>query len=86
MTQWKSRFGMHYNAFPLRSFPRVCHHTEAPGTFFVFYVAPKADGLDKVTEALTVLQSDSIQLGAFYAATDTSAHRDGLTMGNSEFK
>jgi hypothetical protein len=61
-------------------------HTEDPGMFFVFYVAPKADGLDKVTAALTVLQSNSIQMGAFYAATDTSAHRDGLTLGNSEFK
>jgi len=26
-------------------------HTENPGLFFVFYISPKADGLDKVTPA-----------------------------------
>jgi hypothetical protein len=61
-------------------------HTETPGLFYVFYIAPKADGLDKVNAALTLLQSDPMQMSAFESVTDSSAHRDGLTLSNATFK
>ncbi len=61
-------------------------HTENPGLFYVFYVCPKADGLDKVNAALILLQSDPMQMSAFESVTDSSAHRDGLTLSTATFK
>jgi hypothetical protein len=58
-------------------------HTETPS---LFYVAPKADGLDKVTAALMQLQSDPMQMSAFDSLTDSSAHRDGLALPTATFK
>ena len=54
-------------------------HTEAPGTFWVFYIAANADGLDKVNAALReTLKAAPLAGPAFGSLVDFSAHRDYL--------
>lgn len=62
-------------------------HTSAPGTFFVFYLTPNAEGIDKVSAALQdSLKSNSLVAPAFDSMVDFSAHRDYLDRTNATYK
>jgi len=62
-------------------------HTEAPGTFWVFYIAANAEGLDKVNAALqAALKANPLSSPAFGSMVDFTAHRDGLLRTNATFK
>jgi hypothetical protein len=62
-------------------------HTEAPGTFWVFYVAADAEGLDKVNAALRErMKSNPLGGPAFGAMVDFTAHRDWLVRTNATYK
>ncbi len=62
-------------------------HTEAPGTFWIIYVAPAPEGLDKVNAAIAdTLKSQQLAGPAFSSLTDSSAHRDELVRGEGIYK
>ncbi len=62
-------------------------HTEAPGTFFIFYLAANADGLDKVNAAVRdTLKANPLAGPAFDSMVDFSAHRDYLARTNATYK
>jgi len=62
-------------------------HTEAPGTFWVFYTAANAEGLDKVTAALReALKSNPLGGPAFGSMVDFTPHRDYLSRTNATYK
>lgn len=62
-------------------------HTEDPGTFFVFYIAANAEGLDKVNAALqAALKANPLGGPAFGSMVDFSAHRDDLARTNATYK
>jgi hypothetical protein len=62
-------------------------HTEDPNLFFIFFVTPKAEGLDKVNAALRdALRANSLAAPAFGSMVDFSQHRDELSRGDSTFK
>ena len=62
-------------------------HTETPATFFIFYITPNAEGLDKVTAALQeALKASPLSGPAFGSMTDGSAHRDELARTTATYK
>jgi hypothetical protein len=62
-------------------------HTQAPGTFWVFYICPKAEGLDKVNAALgAALKEQPFAGSAIGSMVDFSAHRDQLALTNATYK
>jgi hypothetical protein len=62
-------------------------HTEAPGTFWIFYIAANADGLDKVSAAVqAAVKANPLALAAFDSVNDFSGHRDYLAMTNATYK
>ena len=62
-------------------------HTEAPGTFWVFYIAANAEGLDKVNAALRErMKSNPLGGPAFGSMVDFSVHRDYLARSNATYK
>jgi hypothetical protein len=62
-------------------------HTEAPGTFWVFYIAANAEGLDKVNAALReTMKAHPLGGPAFESMVDFSAHRDMLVRTNATYK
>jgi len=62
-------------------------HTEAPGTFWVFYIAANAEGLDKVDAALrATLKANPLGGPAFGSMVDFTAHRDYLARTNATYK
>lgn len=62
-------------------------HTEAPGTFYVFYIAANADALDKVSTGLRdTLKANPLIGTAFDAAIDFKDHRDYLNRTNATYK
>ena len=62
-------------------------HTEAPGVFFVSYVAPTPEGLDKVQMAISDKSKTQPLLGsAFGSMTESAGHRDELIKGDGTFK
>jgi hypothetical protein len=62
-------------------------HTEDPGTFWVFYIAANAEGLDKVNAALqAALKANPLGGPAFGSMVDSTAHRDGLLRSNATYK
>jgi hypothetical protein len=62
-------------------------HTEAPGTFWVFYICPKAEGLDKVNAALgAALKEQPLTGSAIGSMVDFAAHRDYLALTNATYK
>jgi hypothetical protein len=62
-------------------------HTEAPGTFWIFYICPKVDGLDKVNAALAAAFKEQPLAGsALGSMVDLSAHRDQLATTNAIYK
>jgi len=62
-------------------------HTEAPGTFWVFYLTPNAEGLDKVNAALReTLKSNPLNGPAFGSMVDFTEHRDILVRSTATYK
>jgi hypothetical protein len=62
-------------------------HTQAPGTFWVFYICPKAEGLEKVTAALgAALKEQPLTGSALGSMVDFTAHRDFLALTNATYK
>lgn len=62
-------------------------HTDAPGTFYIFYLTPNADGLDKMNAALRDnLKSNPLIAPAFGSMTDSNGHRDYLDRTNATYK
>jgi hypothetical protein len=62
-------------------------HTEAPGTFYVFYIAPNAEGLDKVNAALReTMKANPLGGPAIGSMVDFTPHRDDLARTNATFK
>lgn len=62
-------------------------HTEAPGTFWIVYLAPQPEGLDKVQAAiLETLKAHPLSGPAFGSMTDSSGHRDELLRGDGTYK
>jgi hypothetical protein len=62
-------------------------HTEAPGTFYVFYLAANAEALDKVQAALReTLKANPLYGPGFDAMTDYTGHRDFLARTNATYK
>ena len=62
-------------------------HTEAPGTFWVFYIAANAEGLDKVNAALREsLRANALGGPAFGSMVDFTPHRDYLSRTNATYK
>ena len=62
-------------------------HTEAPGTFYIFYIAAKAEGVDKVNAALRdALKASPLSGPAFGSMVDFTPHRDYLSRTNATYK
>ena len=62
-------------------------HTDAPGGFWIFYLAANPEALDKVTAALQqTLKSNPLDGPAFQSMTDASAHRDYLVRTDATYK
>jgi len=62
-------------------------HTSAPGSFYIFYIAANAEGIDKVNAALRdAMKANPLGGPAFESVTDFTGHRDGLLRTNATFK
>ncbi|HUK25396.1 MAG TPA: hypothetical protein VLV49_12510 [Terriglobales bacterium] len=62
-------------------------HTQAPGVFFIVYVASAPEGIDKVDAAIEAsLKANPLGGPAFSSMVDFSAHRDELLLTNGAFK
>ncbi len=62
-------------------------HSDAPGTFWIFYLAPKAEGLDKVNAALMdALKANPLAGPAFGSMVDFTVHRDYLARSSATYK
>jgi hypothetical protein len=62
-------------------------HTEAPGTFWIFYLTGNPEGLDKVNAAVReAMKSNPLGGPAFDNMVDFSAHRDYLAKTNATYK
>jgi hypothetical protein len=62
-------------------------HTEAPGLFFIFYIAANAEGLDKVNAAIRDgLKANPLAGPGFGSMVDSSGHRDELAHTNATYK
>jgi hypothetical protein len=62
-------------------------HTEAPGTFWIFYIAANAEGLDKVNATLReTLKTNPLGGPAFGSMVDFTPHRDYLARTNATYK
>jgi hypothetical protein len=62
-------------------------HTEAPGMFAIVYIAPAAEGLDKVQAAVSAnAKEHPLAVQAFSSFTDDSAHRDEWLRSDGAYK
>jgi hypothetical protein len=62
-------------------------HTEAPGTFYIFYITPNAEGIDKTNAALRdTLKSNRLIGPAFDSVVNFEAHRDFLARTDATYK
>jgi len=62
-------------------------HTESPGTFWVVFISPNADGLDKFNAALRDANKMNPMRGpAFDSMVDFTPHRDYLDSTNATYK
>ena len=62
-------------------------HTEAPGTFWLFYIAANAEGLDKVNATLRdTMKANPLGGPAFDSMVDFTPHRDFLVRSNATYK
>ncbi len=62
-------------------------HTTNPNTFYIFYIAANAEGLDKVNAALRdALKDNPLSGPAFGSMVDFKEHRDQLARTNVTYK
>ena len=62
-------------------------HTEAPGSFWIFYIAPAAEGVDKVNAALgEALKSHPLAGPAIDSMVEFTTHRDLLARTDAMYK
>ena len=62
-------------------------HTDAPGTFWIFYIAANAEALDKVNAALReTAKANPLRGPAFESMVDYPPHRDMLARTNATYK
>jgi hypothetical protein len=62
-------------------------HTEAPGTFWIFYITANAEGLDKVNAALReTMKSNPLGGPALASMVDFTPHRDLLVRTTAAYK
>lgn len=62
-------------------------HSEAPGTFWIVYIAASPEGLDKATAAVeAALKAQPFAGQAFGSMTESAAHRDELIRGDGTYK
>lgn len=62
-------------------------HTQAPGTFWIFYLTPTAEGLDKTNAAIReTLKANPLSGPAFNSMVDFNPHRDYLARTNAVYK
>ncbi len=62
-------------------------HTDSPGTFWIFWIAPNADALDKTSANLRdALKANPLIAPAFDSMVDFKPHRDYLTRTNATYK
>jgi hypothetical protein len=62
-------------------------HTQAPGTFWVFYIATTAEGVDKVNAALgEALKASPLTGPAIGSMVDFAPHRDELARTDGMYK
>jgi hypothetical protein len=62
-------------------------HTEAPGTFYIFYIGANAEALDKVNAAIRAsLKANPLGGPAFGSMVDFTPHRDELARTNATYK
>jgi hypothetical protein len=62
-------------------------HTEAPGMFWIFYITPNAEGVDKVTAALSeTLKAHPLAGPALNSMIDFTPHRDQLARTSATYK
>jgi len=62
-------------------------HTEAPGAFWIFYLAANAEALDKADAALRqTLKASPLDGPAFGSMVDFATHRDYLARTNATYK
>jgi hypothetical protein len=62
-------------------------HTEAPGTFYVFYITANAEGLDKVNAGLReTMRANPLGGPALGSMVDFTPHRDDLARTNATYK
>jgi hypothetical protein len=62
-------------------------HTEAPGTFWVFWIAPTAEGVDKVNTALgEAFKAQPLTGPAIDSMVDSTPHRDYLAHTDATYK
>ena len=62
-------------------------HKQAPGTFWVFYITPTAEGVDKVNAALgEALKASPLAGPAIGSMVDFAGHRDELARTDGVYK
>jgi hypothetical protein len=62
-------------------------HTEAPGMFWIFYITPSAEGVDKVAAALSeTLKAHPLAGPAINSMVDFTPHRDQLARTSATYK
>ena len=62
-------------------------HTEAPGTFWIEYIAANAEGLDKVNAAVREsMKANPLGGPTFASMVDFTQHRDYLSRTNATYK
>ena len=62
-------------------------HTEAPGTFFIVYIASSPEGLDKADSAVRdAVKASPFSGPAFGSMTDSTEHRDELARTSATYK
>jgi hypothetical protein len=62
-------------------------HTEAPGTFWIFYITQNAEGIDKTNAAVReAMKANPLGGPAFDSMVDFTAHRDYLARTSATYK
>jgi hypothetical protein len=62
-------------------------HTQAPGAFWITYIAANAEGLDKVNAAIReAFKANPLGGPAFSSFVDFAPHRDFLSLTNATYK